>query len=123
MPFKTNLQVAMVRHSNDRTLLQQFVYEDEELGFIVVPKGFTTNYASIPTVVPRWWIDQDDRIIRGASVVHDFVYSTKCQIDCTRRQADYVLYRAMLELKASKIKALSALYSVRLCGQSHWKSD
>ena len=132
MPFLSKLQVTMTTGSGDRTLTKPLKYHDRLIKTLVVPIGFITNYASIPKVVPRWWLDQDDPMIREPSVIHDWLYSLDCSLDLSRKESDDVLYRAMIELgsygnwyrkRMNRLKAWSAYQSVRLAGKSHWKQQ
>jgi len=127
MPFITHLRVAPIRGSDDRKLLSPLVYVDSELGAITVLTGFITNYASIPKIVPRWWLNSDDKYIREASVIHDSLYTKGSTLYAMpwlkRKDADLVFYRAMRELGCPWLKAKSAYYSVRMFGNSHWRSE
>ena len=130
MPFITSLKVSMEVGSNNRKLTHELIYCDSIYRHIIVPVDFNTNYASIPKLIPRWWIDEDDILIREPSVIHDWLYSVDCSLDLSRKEADQVLLRAMLELcighswyrnNINKVKAKSAYWSVRAAGGSHWK--
>jgi len=121
MTYLTPLQVEPIIGTNKRKLLSDFYYIDEVVGFIKVPKGFITDFATIPKIVPRWIINRDSPAIREASVVHDYLYSGKCTLSLARYAADAVLYRAMLELRAPYILAKIVYFSARLFGASHWR--
>jgi len=130
MPFKNSLVVSMSLGSENRILRTSLVYVDSIHNIIVIKEGFETNFASIPKIIPRWWLDQDGPLIREPSVLHDWVYSNDCLLTITRLQADQLFYRAMLEFcvrgkwyirYARKAKAYSAYKSVRIFGRSHWK--
>jgi len=111
MPFVTDLKVKPIRHSNKRELLSALVYIDNEVGAIVAPTGFITDYATIPKIVPRYLINSDSSTIRDASVIHDFLYSKSTY---TRKVADQVLYRAMLDLGSSVVIAKTIYYVLRV---------
>ena len=128
--FTTKLHVSMDIGSSDRILMGHLIYKDNFFGSIVIPRGFRTNYASIPKVVPRWWLDQDDVLIREPSVLHDWLYDKACPLKLTRKEADKIFLTAMLRQcrkgnwyrrNMNKLKARSAYRSVRLMGASHWK--
>ena len=134
--FRTRLQVMMETGSGNRTLTAPLQYFDKVWKLVEAPIGFVTNFASIPNIVPRWWLDQDDPLIREPSVIHDWVYGVDCPIDLSRLEADELLLRAMLDIVTAlylnldqswfrhainKAKAYSAYYSVRVAGASHWK--
>jgi len=121
--FITPLKVQPIRGTDKRCVLAELIYRDLVHGRIVTPRGFISNYASIPKWVPRWILDQDGPAIRDASVVHDYLYSIYCLLDISRKEADAVLYRAMLSSGSSRLTARVAYWSVRLFGGSHWKQN
>ena len=120
--FHTQLRVRAVRGSVFRELTRTLVYELRNRDEIVVPKGFMTNYASIPKAL-RWFIDQDGPAIRDISVVHDYLYSQGNLYRYTRRQADQILYQGMREQGAGWFKAGAAYLAVRWFGKSNFKQD
>ena len=85
---------------------------------IIVPKGFQTDFASIPRL---FWniVSPESPYIREASVIHDWLYTQK--VIYTRKQADEILRAAMIELGASRYLAGIVYWSVRIFGGSHWK--
>lgn len=93
-------------------------YLVHSMDIITVPKGFSTDFASIPKL---FWniLSPESPHIREASVIHDWLYTQK--VIYTRKQADEILRGAMIELGASKLLANIVYWSVRICGGSHWK--
>jgi len=122
MTFLTDLKVKPIRGTTKRELLCPFQYKDKQLGVIEVPKGFITDYATIPLWVPRWILDDDGPTIRGASVIHDYIYSDTCNLPLTRKQADSVLYRAMRDAGSSYFNAKTTYFIVRLFGRTYWNN-
>ena len=72
--FMNDLIIKSLPGKETRRLVGHFIvkYDDR---YIVGPEVFITDYASIPKIVPRWIVDQDDGIIREAAVLHDYLYS------------------------------------------------
>lgn len=107
-------------------LLEDFTYESALLGMLIVPAGFTTDFASIPRIAWRY-IDPEDPCVAYPSVVHDFLYSMKGGIPgkpkYTREQADQVLREAM-EICGARLDQRVIVYRmVRIFGGSHWTSS
>ncbi len=102
-----------------------FEYESEILGRIIVPVSFCTDFASIPR--PAFsYIDPEDPVILYPSVIHDYLYSREGKMPdgrtFTREQADGVLKEAM-ELAGARWDQRQVVYrAVRLFGGSHWNS-
>jgi len=72
-------------------LTEDFYYLSEVLGYIVkVPKGFVTDFASVPRLPVIWWLFGG--IAKRPAVVHDYMYSVS---GISRKQADAVLKEAM----------------------------
>ena len=68
---------------------------------IVVPKGYETDFASIPRAL--WWLLPPTGKYRGAAVIHDYLYQNrgryhKTKPALTRPQSDSVFLEAMKEL-------------------------
>lgn len=69
-------------------LLQDLVYQGSH-GTIRVPRGFDTDFASVPRVPVLFWLTGDTA--RMAAVVHDWLYRTQT---VSRAAADFVLWEA-----------------------------
>lgn len=93
-------------------LYEDFIYiTNIELpwGFIIkIPKGFITDFASIPKIfwplLPRW------HKYGPAAIVHDYLYHTK-SID--RKTADLIFKEAMKVLGVRKWRYTVIYYAVR----------
>jgi len=83
--------------------------------FIRVPKGFVTDFASVPwvlwTFLPSWGR------YGKAAVIHDYIYQKHCKI---RKEADYIFYEAMLVGGTQHWKARIMWAGVRLFGWLSW---
>lgn len=91
-------------------------------GQILVPKGFFTDFASVPDSV-KLIIDDDSPFILFPSVVHDFLYDQSGVLPdraYTRAEADQFLRDAMMEVGATKAQADIVYEAVHLFGSGHW---
>ena len=82
-------------------VLEEYSYEISR-GLVVVPKGFMTDYASVPKIF-RNIINTYGKHGRAA-VVHDWLYSSQCKIDITRVEADKIFLEIMVEWNVKKYK-------------------
>jgi hypothetical protein len=98
--FEDALDVSPLPNGSDWDVLEPFYYDTDVpcAGYsvpvrIVVPKGFVTDFASIPRFL--WAIvgGPADGKYRLAAVIHDFLYRTHGL--ATRPQCDSVLLEAM----------------------------
>lgn len=86
---------------------------------IVVPKGFVTDFASIPQPLWSLGLSPHGQYSRAA-VIHDFLYWTQ---GCTREQADRLLVIAMKESDVGSFDEFAIFKGVRIGGSSAWKSN
>jgi hypothetical protein len=104
------------------TLCEPLIYNSNILGTIYVPMGFMTDGPSIPKM-PGLYEELRDRAWPIA-VVHDYLYSETCSIQCTREQADEVFHEGMDLLYPGwidRIKNDEEYAGVRLGGASHFR--
>ena len=71
----------------------EFVYHSDRYGNIIVPDGFSTDFASIPNWVPRWLFDPM-RHARKSALPHDMLCRDALSFE-DRVKADHVFYEAM----------------------------
>lgn len=97
-------------------LIDPLQYDDKDIGTIVVPAEFETDFASVPRIPVIFELVGD----RGhaAATIHDWLYSTG---ECTRKEADKVFLRALKETGMSSFRSHLMYYGVRLFGRSHFK--
>lgn len=99
-------------------LMEDFTFLSDEFGAITAPKGFISDFASVPAIT-RFYTDKDDSDILYASIPHDFLYARKGKLDnrtLTRYQADCVLREAMQALGAPPFKTAMVFAAVRVGG-------
>lgn len=98
-------------------------------GYIKIPKGTVTDFA---TIRPRFiwiFIAPTDPVIREASVIHDYLYSDKTphimssaysgHMVLTRSLADKIFYDYLVDNGFSKVMARIAYCIIRLIGKRH----
>jgi hypothetical protein len=119
--FKNKLKIEAVRGEDFYILTSRFSYITNLGDIIIVPKGFKTNFASIPPVL-GFYCSSDHWTIRPGSVIHDYLYSAEsAHLGFTRKQADSVLLESMLGLGMRTTQAFVIYYVLRLCGRSHYE--
>jgi hypothetical protein len=84
--------------------------------FIIVPKGFITDFASSPRIL--WSIFPPFGRYTKASVLHDFLYSIRFRNN--RKLCDDIFLEAMQVLKVDIVTRTLFYVSVRLFGAKHW---
>jgi len=100
---------------NEWELLKSFYYD---IGWkwswkrIRVPKGFITDWASIPRIFHILWTPMDTDTIIWA-VIHDFLYSNK---KLTRQETDEIFNEIMLLTGVSHPKRILYFLWVRIGG-------
>lgn len=88
---------------------------------VIVPRGFITDFASIPQPlrVLRDLLPTTDRYGVPA-LVHDYLYWRQ---DCTREQADNIMEIAMMEAGVSLLERKVIHEGLRQFGQSAWDEN
>jgi hypothetical protein len=86
---------------------------------IVVPKGFVTDFASIPEPLWSLGLSPHGQYSRAA-VVHDYLYWSQ---GCTREQADRLLLIAMKESKVGSFDEFAVYQGVNLGGAGPWRAN
>jgi hypothetical protein len=85
---------------------------------IVVPKGFVTDFASVPRIF--WPILPPDDEYLLAAIVHDWLYWQQLG---TKPQADAYLKAGMEELGVTSWKITAVFQGVARLGDSSWKGN
>lgn len=91
-------------------------YDDHSKGSIVVEKDFETDMWSIPRI---FWVFLDPTKWL-AFVLHDYLYT---KITTTRKEADEILFEALLVEGCSKIEAYIIYMWVRIGGWIAWRKS
>jgi hypothetical protein len=86
---------------------------------IVVPKGFVTDFASIP--LPLWSLGLSPHgQYSRAAIIHDFLYWSQ---GCTRAQADRLMVIAMKESQVAEFDEAAIYAGVNIFGSSAWAQN
>ena len=124
MSFSSKLYLQSIRSTNRYKLTKDFSFYS--LGYhltVKVPKGFVTDFASIPAAI-KFWMDDNAGYIRDAAVIHDYLYSRKSSILyplVTRKMADVIIVEGMDALGASWAKKRAVYYALRSFGMFAYK--
>jgi hypothetical protein len=86
---------------------------------IVVPKGFVTDFASIPQALWSLGLSPHGKYSRAA-VIHDYLYWSQ---SCTRKQADRLLLIAMKESNVGGFDEFAVYRGVDLGGSGSWNNN
>lgn len=101
---------------------------DKDLGYITVPEGFMTDFASIPAVF-RWWQTGGVGPQRIASYFHDYMYAEQVE---SRKAADRVFREVMEATKPiggkmrdfrSWFRRWAMYLALRIGGWAAWRSN
>lgn len=115
------VKVALYRYARDGRygeLLEQVNCELPK-GVVKIPKGFKTDFASIP----RFFYSIITPIGKHTlpAILHDYLYANGAKIDISRKEADKIFYNAMLECSVNKCTAWIMWASVRAFGFTSYK--
>jgi hypothetical protein len=92
--------------------------EAARLNAVEVPKGFVTDFASIPQVF--WSALRPDGDYAYAAVIHDYLYWAQTT---TREQADEIFRIAMAEFGIDITVAFTIHTAVRFGGEQAWRQN
>ena len=99
-------------------LISDYIYQIENY-VIKVPRGFITDYASIPRIFRAIVLPYGKH--SGASVVHDYLYSKDCDLDIERKKADKIFLEILKEEGVNPILARLMYITVRVFGKIRYK--
>ena len=106
--------------NHDWMLAEDLIYSIGQSGVsITIPKGFVTDFASIPQ--PLWSLGLSPYgSYSKAAIIHDYLYWSQ---DCTKEQADNILLIAMKESGVSSTQKFEIYEGVNLGGNPSWQSN
>lgn len=123
MPFlKNSVDVRIFRYGELPQLTKDLVYHyPDGFGYleIIVPKGFQTDFASIPRIF--WNIIAPIGKHTLPSVLHDYLYEYGSSMAISRKKADKIFYDAMIESHVARITANVMWFFVRVFASRHYK--
>lgn len=116
--FQTRLALTIT--NDDFELIEDLVYQGNEQVFRV-PAGFKTDLASTPWFM-KWLIPGISEKRDKAAVLHDWFYRARPE-GVTRKDADRIFFRVMIEDGAHVWRALVMRWGVRAFGWMHWRKS
>lgn len=118
--FLTNFVcVKIYRYGEMPELTENLVYELDENRIFIVPKGFKTDFASIPRIF--WAIITPLGKHTLPAVLHDFLYTEGYKMGISRKEADKIFYNAMIVSFVNRFTANIMWACVRLFAKNHYK--
>ncbi len=106
--------------NRDWVLMENLRYQIGQTStVIVVPRGFVTDFASIPQAFWSFGLSAHGRYSKAA-IVHDFLYWTQ---GCSREQADNLLMIAMKESSVDAGQRIAIYEGVRIGGGQPWLNN
>lgn len=108
--MKDSVTVQLIGNGKYRLLGNLDVYIARTVHF-TIPRGFDTDFASVPSFL-HWVIDQDDDTILVPAIVHDYLYQIP---NISRFLSDVVLWELMRDYGAGWKRYL-VYAAVRLFG-------
>ena len=106
--------------NRDWMLIDDVIYEVGNSPIeIIVPKGFVTDFASIPQALWSFGLSPNG-LYSKAAIIHDYLYWTQL---CTRLQSDNILMIAMKESQVPADKRDLIYAGVRAGGSAAWKDN
>ncbi len=106
-----NLDIRYMGNKDWMLLSSLHVFVDNEVAYFVIPAGFITDLASMPT--------RGGNVNIGA-VVHDFIYRGNL-LTYSRKGADKLFLEIMKESGVGLIRRNYIYRAVRLFGGSSWE--
>ena len=85
---------------------------------IVVPKGFVTDFASVPGLLQSFISMVGPQML--PAIVHDYLYWEQT---CTRKQADSIFSLAMSEMRVPRRERKAMVNAVRIFGGTAWRTN
>lgn len=119
MPFVGSFQFEWLEDGRNMRLLNDLTYIDSQQNKTIIPKGESTDGASIPSFL--WSISGGpfEGKYRRAAVIHDYLCRTQI---LTWQRTHQIFYEAMIECGVSKFEAWSKYMAV-YCFGPRWKEQ
>lgn len=86
---------------------------------IKVPKGFITDFASVPRIFNIFILPYGKH--SSASLIHDWLYSQDCTLKMKRKEADKIFLEIMKEEGVNIFKRNLMYYAVKVFGWRYYK--
>jgi len=128
--FTTELKIKVLDKGKRFENLLEFQYyrENDKKDIIVIPKGFITNFASIPrlfwSIYPPLGYGKGFNYAKSA-MLHDFLYTSNAKNSAgqryTRKEADEIFLESMLAVGVYRFNAYLFWICVRLFGRKNYE--
>lgn len=120
MGFKTKyVAVKLYRYKELPELTRDLEYETSDGRLFIVPKGFKTNFASVPRIL--WWLIAPVGKHTLPSVLHDYLYEYGHILGVSRKEADKIFWDANEESNVARITNNVMWFCVRVFARKHYK--
>lgn len=114
--FTTPLVLELLGHYKWRVYEEfEFFVNDDGSDVIKIPKGYTTDLASVPRCL--WAVLPPHGKWAKAAVVHDYLYDHALR---TKQEADNIFYQGLMVLGVPSTKARLMYWAVRLFGRGKY---
>lgn len=117
---KQYVDVRIYRYGEQPELTDKLRYSSKNNGVIDVPKGFKTDFASIPRIL--WSIIAPTGKHTNASILHDYLYTEGYKLGIDRKRADLIFYEAMIDSSVARFTANVMWFAVRVFGKWRYNS-
>jgi hypothetical protein len=87
------------------------------VGMVLLPKGFLTDWASIPFGIKNIYKFKSTRV---ASLLHDFLYTQTEEYPISRKDCDRIFHEVMINTGVNAVTACIFYWAVRMFGGSHF---
>jgi hypothetical protein len=105
---------------------EEFIYVSDRFGEIRIPKGFITDFASIPDKLESFY-SSDERIMLLPSAPHDYVFGLGGKLPdgrvLTFDQANDLMAEAQFYVGANGAQRAQIKSIITIFGRSHWKKE
>lgn len=119
MGFKTEyVNVKIYRYGKLAELTQDLEYETSDGKIFIVPKGFQTDFASIPRIL--WWLIAPIGKHTLPSVLHDYLYENGYKLGISRKEADKIFWDANESSFVARITNNVMWLCVRVFARKHY---
>lgn len=116
--FTTKLRIEDAEDGKNWVLIDDLIFVVSPMVDHIVPAGFHTDLASVPRVI-RSIVPKTGKYNRAA-VLHDYFYRNG-EPGITKKYADKLFLKAMLDCGVKRYKAKSIYNGVKWCGGPSWK--
>lgn len=118
-----NLSVERLPKKGFRKITEDVVYDNGRVT-VSVPKGYITDFASIPSLFKVIVNNDDWRVVRPA-ISHDYMYETHQVVGgfISRKQADDLFYEMLRVEGMGWFKAKLMWAGVRIGGFIAWDNE